>query len=105
MAFRRFEYESGASHKFWEIEVIGITYTARWGKIGTRGQTQKKIFRSGPAAVREASKKMTEKLAKGYVEIIKDGEKTATVPGKTEHKAKVEKPITNDLLEEDLILD
>ena len=101
MAFRRFEYHSGGSNKFWEIETVGPTYKARWGKVGNKGQTQKKVFRSGYLARDEARKKISEKLGKGYHEI---DESIARPTKKAPVKPKVVKPV-NELDEEDLILD
>ena len=40
------EYKAGGSHKFYEVEVLrregekSATFTARWGRIGTRGQSK-----------------------------------------------------------------
>ncbi|MEW6284559.1 MAG: WGR domain-containing protein, partial [Candidatus Eremiobacterota bacterium] len=37
---RRFEFQEGSSNKFWEIHHEGDSFTVRWGKLGTQGQTQ-----------------------------------------------------------------
>ena len=66
---RRFEFEEGSSHKFWEIEVEGNAYTVRYGKVGTEGQVQTKTFKDAAKAEAEAQKKIAEKTKKGYAEV------------------------------------
>ncbi|HVY45734.1 MAG TPA: WGR domain-containing protein, partial [Minicystis sp.] len=64
----RLECTEGGSSKFWEGAVEGKTLTARWGKIGTDGQTKSKDFASPAAAEAELEKLVREKRGKGYVE-------------------------------------
>jgi predicted DNA-binding WGR domain protein len=66
---RRFEFKQGTSYKFWEILVEGTAYTARYGKVGTEGQTQSKSFATADKAKTEAEKKIKEKVGKGYSEV------------------------------------
>jgi predicted DNA-binding WGR domain protein len=66
---RRFEFKQGSSYKFWEIHVEGNAYTARYGKVGTEGQTQSKSFATPEKAAAEAEKKIREKVGKGYAEV------------------------------------
>jgi predicted DNA-binding WGR domain protein len=66
---RRFEFKQGSSYKFWEIHVEGKAYTARYGKVGTEGQTQSKSFATPEKATAEAEKKIREKVGKGYAEV------------------------------------
>lgn len=68
-AMRRFEFKQGSSYKFWEIHVEGNAYTARYGKVGTEGQTQSKSFATPDKAAAEAEKKIKEKVGKGYAEV------------------------------------
>jgi predicted DNA-binding WGR domain protein len=68
---RYFEFIGGSSRKFWEISQSGASFTVRFGRIGTPGQTQTKTFADEPKAQREADKLISEKLRKGYVEIPK----------------------------------
>jgi predicted DNA-binding WGR domain protein len=68
-AMRRFEFKQGSSYKFWEIHVEGTAYTARYGKVGTEGQTQSKSFATADKAAAEAEKKIREKVGKGYAEV------------------------------------
>jgi uncharacterized protein (TIGR02996 family) len=74
---RRLEYKDAKSHKFWELAVEGDTYTVRYGKIGSEGQTQTKTCASPAKAAAEADKKLQKKLAKGYVEVELDAEAEA----------------------------
>jgi predicted DNA-binding WGR domain protein len=69
MQARRFELSDGSSNKFWEISVLGSSFDVRFGRIGTRGQTQTKTFDSDAKATHEADKLVREKLAKGYREV------------------------------------
>jgi uncharacterized protein (TIGR02996 family) len=56
------------SHKFWNIELRGNTFTVTYGRQGTAGQTQTKAFPDEDRARQEHDKLVQEKLAKGYVE-------------------------------------
>ena len=62
------EFTSGTSNKFWEVGVAGKKVTARYGKIGTDGQTSLKEFDTPAAAKAHADKKVAEKVKEGYVE-------------------------------------
>ena len=66
---RRFELSDGTSEKFWEVGVEGSSFTVRFGRIGTNGQTQTKTFPSDAKALAEADKLVAEKTKKGYVEV------------------------------------
>ncbi len=65
---RTFQYSDAKSHKFWNIEVRGSSFTVTFGKVGAAGQTQTRTFASGELAQAEADKLIGEKLKKGYVE-------------------------------------
>ena len=53
----RYEFSEGTSNKFWEIELSGTSYTAKWGKIG--GSTSMSTKDCGsPAAVQKAYDKL-----------------------------------------------
>jgi predicted DNA-binding WGR domain protein len=65
---REFQLVEGKSAKFWAVEQQGSSYTVRFGKIGTAGQTQTKELRSPADARRACQKLIAEKLAKGYTE-------------------------------------
>jgi predicted DNA-binding WGR domain protein len=38
----RYELKEGQSSKFWEIALEGDTFVVRFGRIGTKGQEQRK---------------------------------------------------------------
>jgi predicted DNA-binding WGR domain protein len=65
---RYFEFIGGSSQKFWEISVSGKSFTVRFGRIGTPGQSQTKPFSDEAKSQREAGHLIAEKLKKGYVE-------------------------------------
>jgi predicted DNA-binding WGR domain protein len=64
----RFEFVGGSSKKFWEISIAGNSFTVRFGRSGTAGQSQTKTFADETTAKREAETLIAEKLKKGYVE-------------------------------------
>ena len=66
---RRFELVDGKSCKYWEIELGEKSFTVRWGRIGTAGQSQTKQFASDEKAHQEYEKLVDEKLKKGYLEV------------------------------------
>lgn len=66
---RRFEFVAGTSQKFWEISIEEKSFTVRFGRIGTAGQSQTKSFADQEKAKRESEKLIAEKVKKGYVEI------------------------------------
>lgn len=76
---RRFEMVEGGSSKFWEITEQGSSFTVRYGKIGTSGQTQTKDFPSEEKARAAAAKLVKEKTDKGYVE-VSAGDAPAAAP-------------------------
>src|SRR4051794_16458728 len=65
---RTFQYSDAKSHKFWNIEVSGKSFTVTYGKVGAAGQTQTKSFASADKAQAEADKLIGEKVKKGYTE-------------------------------------
>jgi uncharacterized protein (TIGR02996 family) len=66
---RTFNYSDDKSSKFWKIELEGSSYTVRFGRIGTEGQTKTKDFPSPQAAQKAHHKIIAEKLAEGDVEV------------------------------------
>jgi predicted DNA-binding WGR domain protein len=68
-SIRRFEFVSGPSSKFWEISTSNDSFTVRFGRLGTAGQSQTKSFGDDASARREAESLIAQKLKKGYVEI------------------------------------
>ncbi len=65
---RHFEFIGGSSRKFWEISLSGNSFTVRFGRIGTAGQSQTKTFGDEAKAKREGENLIGEKVKKGYVE-------------------------------------
>src|SRR6478672_1555443 len=65
---RTFQYSDAKSHKFWNIDLTGTSFTVTFGKIGTAGQSQTKTFATPEKAQAEADKLIREKTGKGYVE-------------------------------------
>ncbi len=65
---RYFEFVEGTSRKFWEITIADTSFTVRFGRLGTDGQSQTKKFESSDQAKREANKLIGEKVKKGYAE-------------------------------------
>ena len=65
---RYFEFIGGSSKKFWEISQSGDSFTVRFGRIGTAGQTQTRSFPDEKKARLEAEKLIAEKTRKGYKE-------------------------------------
>ena len=72
-----FTFTDDTSHKFWQIETNDVTFTVAYGRIGTAGQRQQKIFDSVDQCQNEADKLIREKTRKGYVEVV-DGVVVAT---------------------------
>ncbi len=64
----RYELVEGTSSKFWEISLDGASFTVRYGRIGTDGQSQTKSFATAEAALIEHDKLVREKTKKGYVD-------------------------------------
>jgi predicted DNA-binding WGR domain protein len=60
------EFVDGQSSKFWEVAQDHCTVTVRYGRIGTQGQVQTKVFDTPERTKREVEKLTTEKLRKGY---------------------------------------
>ena len=65
----RYEFKDAKSHKFWEIEIEGTTFTVRYGRVGTDGQSNTKVFDSEEQAAKEAEKLTRSKVKKGYAEV------------------------------------
>ncbi len=60
------EYRDAKSAKFWEVAVDGSSYTVRFGKIGSKGQSQTKTFASPGEAAAAAYALVAAKIRKGY---------------------------------------
>lgn len=66
-------YDADNSNKFWAAQMDKKTFkvTIRWGRLGTKGQSQEKDFAGEYAAGRFIESKMGEKTRKGYRPIEK----------------------------------
>jgi outer membrane protein assembly factor BamB len=62
--------DSGSAHKFYEVTIDGPDVTVRYGRIGDRGQSKHASYASGDKARAEASKKIGEKIRKGYAPAV-----------------------------------
>jgi predicted DNA-binding WGR domain protein len=67
LVYTRLQFSEGNSNKFWEAAVEGTRLVVRFGRIGTRGQTQVKTFPSEVLAREEAERLLAEKKGKGYL--------------------------------------
>jgi predicted DNA-binding WGR domain protein len=68
-----FEFTEGTSSKFWEIVLAGNEVIARFGKIGTAGQSKPKPFPNAAASKKYYDDLIIEKTGKGYVEVGSGG--------------------------------
>ncbi len=66
-------YDADNSNKFWAAQMDENTFkvTIRWGRLGTKGQSQEKDFAAEYVAGRFIESKMSEKRRKGYRTIEK----------------------------------
>lgn len=74
---RTFVFQDGGSHKFWNIELQGSSFTVTFGKVGSTGQTKTKSLTDTTAAKLAHDKLIAEKLAKGYTETVTGATATA----------------------------
>ena len=65
---RRFEFVKGSSSKFYEVNFAGNVVRIKYGRIGTAGQNQQKVFVDAATAHQHAEGLIRQKLAKGYRE-------------------------------------
>lgn len=65
--FKRYEFSDASSNKFWEVATDIEKLIIRFGRIGTKGQTQIKTYENVLEADKEMEKAIKEKLGKGYV--------------------------------------
>lgn len=67
---RTFEFKDDKSSKFWEIALVDTTVTVRFGKTGTKGQNNNKVYLDEASAFNYVEKLIKEKIGKGYVEVL-----------------------------------
>ncbi|NBP68753.1 MAG: WGR domain-containing protein, partial [Cytophagia bacterium] len=68
-------YKDDKSDKFWQIETQGNSFTVIYGKTGTSGTSQTKIFESDEKCLKEAEKLVAEKKKKGYLGTAKGAQR------------------------------
>jgi predicted DNA-binding WGR domain protein/DNA polymerase III delta prime subunit len=66
LVFRRLVWGEAGSDRFWEAATDGNKLVTRWGKAGTRAQTQVKTFPDEEDARKEQERQEQEQLAKGF---------------------------------------
>src|SRR5581483_9893117 len=66
---RYFECTEGGSRKFWEITVASTSFTVRFGRIGTNGQSQQKSCATEAEAMKTAEQLIVTKIRRGYSEV------------------------------------
>ncbi|AFZ25076.1 hypothetical protein Cylst_2883 [Cylindrospermum stagnale PCC 7417] len=66
------EFSDSKSHKFYEVVVKGTEVTINYGRIGAQGQFSTNTYSTVEKARLAASKKVNEKLKKGYVQTVKN---------------------------------
>jgi len=64
--FKRFNFKDDSSDKFWEIAQDGVRMVVRYGKVGTKGQENVKVFETEIQTKTEIDKLIQQKIKKGY---------------------------------------
>lgn len=77
MAIRTFHLVDDTSNKFWQVWTAGSELHTRYGRIGTDGKTTVKVLSTPDAANAAMGKLVSEKVAKGYVEVDEVEARTA----------------------------
>ncbi|GAB4583621.1 WGR domain-containing protein [Nocardia sp. IFM 10818] len=62
--------DSGSAHKFYEVVVAGTEVAIRYGRIGDAGQRTVSSFATAEKAQAAATKKINEKIRKGYAPAV-----------------------------------
>lgn len=87
----RFELVEGSSSKFWEISIRDASLTIRFGKIGTDGTQNYKVFDSTAEAQKEYDKLIAQKMKKGYTKVSDDASAPAGGNGNGNDKTSMSK--------------
>lgn len=66
LEFTRFYFKDDTSDKFWEIAQDGVRMIVRFGKTGTKGQENVKVFENEQQTKMEIEKIILQKKKKGY---------------------------------------
>ena len=62
-----YEFQRGASHKFWDIVLSKDSFTTTYGKVGSNGQSSSKSFATPAEAKKAHDKLIAAKTKKGYI--------------------------------------
>lgn len=76
----------GTAHKFFEVTVSGHQVTARYGAIGSAGQTATRSFSSPASAQSEADKMIASRQRKGYELAVRGVSAAPVASQKAAHK-------------------
>jgi superfamily I DNA and/or RNA helicase/predicted DNA-binding WGR domain protein len=68
VVFERYVFSDSKSNKFWEVASKADKLIVRYGRIGTRGQSQIKTFADEERVELEKQKLVKEKINKGYTQ-------------------------------------
>lgn len=68
--FRRFFFDDGKHHKFWNIETKGKQFTTYYGRSGSQPSESTKKFQTANAAQTASEKIIAQKVKKGYHEVL-----------------------------------
>jgi uncharacterized protein (TIGR02996 family) len=91
---QRYELSDGKATKFFEIELQGTAYTARWGKVGASSRNERRNeFKDAAAAQKAYDKAIAEKLKLGFA-LVGGGKANAKPEAKPAKPAKAAKPST-----------
>lgn len=66
LEFRTLTFKDDTSDKFWKIAQDGMRILVRYGKTGTKGQENVKVFETEEQARKEMEKLIMQKIKKGY---------------------------------------
>lgn len=59
-------FQEGSSNKFWRARALGTVLEVNWGRVGTAGQSQSKVYDSPQDCLDELNKQAAAKRKKGY---------------------------------------
>jgi|APSaa5957512493_1039668.scaffolds.fasta_scaffold85538_1 predicted DNA-binding WGR domain protein len=65
-SWSRYEFSNGKSAKFWEVKKLGLKYSIRYGRIGTRGKLVNTLMKTSEEAYAQVEKMKKSKIKKGY---------------------------------------
>jgi len=93
---RRYEFVEGTSKKFWEISLDGESFTTRWGRLGTEGQSRTQTFGSSAEARKAHDSLIAEKEKKGYQQVGGEVSAARSLPAKVPSDPGIEEAVARD---------